>query len=246
MAQRSVDIRVRELGPEHELTTRLLETIATIDALLGNYDRALEAFSRLLSVRTRVLHPHNILLSSTYAKLGNAQRLAGFSDRAEQTLRQAIDHEARTRTGENLVTGFALALLGEIHNRRGLRRQALIECRRALKILSRHLGPESSRLIDARVCLGEALIAAGDFKAARDELERGLASVGDEDENPRSTAGARFQLARALWATPADRPRARDLARATLSALAAAEGDNRDLMARIKKWISTRGDTPDR
>jgi tetratricopeptide (TPR) repeat protein len=245
IGQRSVDIRAQELGPENELTTRAREVVARTDTFLGNYARALKSLSHLLSIRKRVLHPNNILLAATYAKIGEAQSLAGFSHEAERTLLQAIEQEARAKTGENLISGFALTILGELHNRRRLGRQALIECRRALDILSRHLGPTSSRLLDTRTCLGEALIGAGDFKAARDVLEVGLASVGD-DENPRSAAAARFQLARALWPTPADRPRARELARATLSALTAAEGDNRELLARIQKWVSTHGDPPGR
>jgi len=55
-------------------------------------------------------------------------------------------------------------------------------------------------------------------------------------------AGPRFQLARALWATAGERPRARALARSALSSLATAEGDHRKQMARIQAWLSANGE----
>ncbi len=63
---------------------------------------------------------------------------------------------------------------------------------------------------------------------------------------PHWSAGVRFQLARALWSTPSARERARELARATLSDRAAAEGNRGDLQARIKGWLDRPGEAPTR
>ena len=123
-------------------------------------------------------------------------------------------------------------------------RQALDECRRSLDILVAHLGEDSPNLIDARECVAEALLGTGDIRAAREVLKRSVEAIADRDTGPHWTSGARFQLARALWATPADRPRALELARTTLRSLSAAEGDNRKLVARIERWLSTREERP--
>jgi hypothetical protein len=95
--------------------------------------------------------------------------------------------------------------------------------------------------MEAAECIGEALIAIGDTDGAVRELEAALSPGSLSDLGPHWPAGVRFQLARALWSTPASRERARELARATLSDLAAAEGDSRDLMARLKAWLDKTG-----
>ena len=91
-----------------------------------------------------------------------------------------------------------------------------------------------------RECLGESLLAVGQVKAAREQLERSVAAI-DKGEGPHWSANARFLLARALWATPADRPRALQIARAIRRDLAAAQGSHRKLLARIDAWLAARG-----
>lgn len=95
-------------------------------------------------------------------------------------------------------------------------------------------------------CIGEALLGAGDVDAARKELERAMALLQGQEKGPQWTARPRFLLARALWATPGERPRARELAGAALQELVAAEGDNRALIAEIRAWLSTRDQPPAR
>jgi hypothetical protein len=75
-------------------------------------------------------------------------------------------------------------------------------------------------------------------------LERSVVAIDDREMGSQWAASARFPLVRALWATPGDRPRAIALARATLSSLAAAEGDNRKLIARIERWLATHEEPP--
>ncbi|HYU15523.1 MAG TPA: tetratricopeptide repeat-containing protein kinase family protein, partial [Candidatus Acidoferrum sp.] len=241
MYQRSVEIFTLELGPEHPLTTRVLQSTAHMRAELGDVDGALKLLANVLSSRRRVLDPHDMALGIAYWTMGEVQRLAGRHDQAEQTIRQAVEQLERAGPPENLGIGHALTILGRIHNDQGHHRDALRECRRGFDILARALDPDSIMLTDTRACLGEALIATGDIEAARKELERAVALIDSEDLWAHYTAGVRFQLARALHATPGDRPRALELARSTRDALAAAEGDNRKMIARIDAWLATHG-----
>jgi eukaryotic-like serine/threonine-protein kinase len=242
LLRRSFEIRSKELGPEHRLTTRTLQTMASADLYLGEYDRALELDASLLSIRTLSLDPHDVTLGTTYADMGTSLRRAGRTEEAERMFEQVIEQLARAGTPAHFATGHVLTSLGLIHNERRRHRQALDECRRALDILSRNLGPDSPMLIDTRECIGEALIAQGDAAAARQELERAVRSIDDAQAGPQWTAGVRFQLARAMWATPGDRRRARELARATLDELVRAEGDNRELVRRIRRWLAATSD----
>jgi len=238
--------RRQELGPESPLTTYSLEQAANAEARLGNYARAFSLYESLLAIQKRVLDPHDVFLANTYLSMGDAQRRAGDAVKAERTLRAAIDHAARVGAPEHVTVGHALASLGQLHNGRRRHAQALRECRKALAILSGTVGQDSSYLLETRECLGEALIAAGNTDAARKELERALTPGHEQNTGPQWTAGARFQLARALWAKPGERQRARELARATVSSLAAAEGDNRKIMERIEAWLEAHGESPTR
>jgi tetratricopeptide (TPR) repeat protein len=176
-------------------------------------------------------------LTWTYIRLGDTQRRAGLDRDAERSFRQALRRNARLGLSGHLSTGEALWELGFVHNGRGLYGKALRECRRALELFSRELGPTNYNLISPLECMGEALMGSGKFGAARKHLERAFALASESELAPQWTAGLSFQLARALWATPADRPRARELARSTLAALERAEGDNRKLIARIQAWL---------
>jgi tetratricopeptide (TPR) repeat protein len=209
---------------------------------LGNHDRALELYSNMLAVLKKELDPQDVWLSIAYVVMGEAQRRAGRDDEAERTLQQAIAHNSRVGIPEHPLTGDALTYLGLLHIGRRSYNQALRECRRALKILLRDLDEHSSVLLTPRACIGEALIGVGELAAARKELEAAVSSIKADDTGPQRAADVRFQLARALWATPNDRRRALELARATLRSLATAEGDNSEMRTRIERWLGAHGD----
>ena len=239
MAVSAAEIRERELGPDHPLTVHVLRVVAYTEAYMGNMDRALDIMRRAISSRLRSIDPPDLFVAMTYGALGEIERLAGLNDEAERSFLAALEYSARAWGHGGPVGGGALRGLGWVHNSRGLHRQAVDECRRGLDMLAAHFGENSVYLLEARECLAEALLGTGDFKAARQVLERTVDAIDDREMGPQFSAAARFQLVRALWATPGDRPRALALARSTLSSLAAAEGDNRKLIARIERWLAT-------
>ncbi len=238
MAASAAEILERELGPDHSRTLAALRLVASAEVYLGNLDGGV-AFMRKVVSRKRALDPRDLSLAAAYLSLGNAESFAGLTDEADRSFREALEHSARAWGHGGPIAGGALIGLGYLHNARGLHRQAVDECRRGLDMLARFFGETNDYLLEARECLGEALLGTGDVEAARQVLERPVDAVDDREPGPQWSAGARFQLVRALWATPGDRPRALALARTTLSSLAAAEGDNRKLIARIERWLST-------
>jgi eukaryotic-like serine/threonine-protein kinase len=246
LASSSAEIRKRELGPDHPLSGRALRIVAYAEVYLGNLDRGLDLMRMVLSSRKRALDPRDMSVSMTYLAMGNIQKVAGLNDEAEGSYREALEHSARAWGHGGPIAGGALAGLGHVHNSRGLHRQALDECRRSFDMLADRFGENNPLVLTSRECLGEALLGLGDIEAARQTLERSVDAIDERGLRPQWTAGARFQLVRALWVTPDDRPRALALARATLSSLAAAEGDNRKLIARIERWLATHQEPPRR
>jgi tetratricopeptide (TPR) repeat protein len=235
-------IRRQELGPDHEETAYSVMQVAQTESSLGNHDRAFELLDSAIAVWER--DEQNIYLGTLYVVLADSQRRAGRDDKAERTLQKVIEHDTRAGSPEHANTGQALIMLGHIDNDRRRYQRALERCRRGIDLILRDVGQATGSQLDAGDCIGEALIALGDVDGAVRALERALSAGSLEDLGPQWSSGARFQLARALWSTPASRPRARELASSTLKALAAGEGDNHVMMARIEAWIRTRGDAP--
>jgi eukaryotic-like serine/threonine-protein kinase len=238
-AEQVLRLRTKQLGPENPLTTATLLFVGEAEVSLGNPDRALEVMNRALAIQTKEREPNSEVLANTYLIIGNALHLARRDKEAETSYRQVLELGANIGGPETMTTGQALMRLGHLHNGRGNHQQALTACRRAFDIVSRTMGEGSSVLLLIRECLGDALLGTGDPAAARKELEPALAAIEDQGWGPQATGGARFHLARALWSTPSERGRARELARATLNELTGAEGDNGRLMARIRDWLST-------
>ncbi len=228
-------IRRQELGADHKLTAYTLLQLGQVQGYLGNHDRALELIGDATAIWER--DRQDIGLATLYIVQAEAQQRAGRTDQAERTLYKVIEHNARAGSPQHANTGQALILLGDLDNRRRLHRRALDRCRRGIELIRRELGESTTAQVEAGECIGEALIALGDSNGAVKALEGAVTPARLDDLGPQWSAGIRFQLARALWSTPAARARARELARTTLSALAAAEGDSRELKASIAAWL---------
>jgi eukaryotic-like serine/threonine-protein kinase len=239
-AQRSHAIRLEELGPEHVALTYSMVLLAEIEARLGNVDRALELATAALTSRAKSGDRHGLYAASGRFHLGHVQWRAGRLRDAERSLAQARDVFIKARP-DHPGTAYVLMHLGFVHNERGQFAKALAECERARDIIERKRGIGNASLLEPVACLAEALIGTGRSAAARQELERALSPSVQRELGPQLVSASRFLLARALWESPADRPRARELARDALTRLAGSEGDNRREIARIQAWLSTHG-----
>ncbi|HKE16303.1 MAG TPA: serine/threonine-protein kinase [Kofleriaceae bacterium] len=233
----ALEILRKELGPEHPETVTIQTALAFAEANLGNHAQAIGLVASSLSVQRRILDPRDVELGQTYLAMGEVQKSAARHLEAQQSYERAIEQFERAKAPDHVSAGWALAGLGMVHNAVGRHREALRACRRGLAILKKELPENSDELLGSVICVGEALIGTGDLAAARAELEPALARFSEQDGAPQDFAELRFHLARALWATPADRRRARDLAGAAVSSLRAAEGDRRELIGRVESWL---------
>ena len=227
----------KQLGAQHPGTRSILRTIASAEADLGNYTRALEIVASD-ERHEGAMDPRDVSGGLYYIVKADIQYAAGLHAQAEQSLRRAMKHYAGAGFPDHVNTGYALTGLGLLHNRRGRFRQGLRECRRAIATLTKEMDPTSHLLSETRACVGEALIGTGAFASARKELESAVAAAKDGECGPREIATLRFHLARATWPVKRDRARAVALARSALDRLAAAEGDTRELRARIRGWLA--------
>jgi tetratricopeptide (TPR) repeat protein/tRNA A-37 threonylcarbamoyl transferase component Bud32 len=247
---RARDIVVHEEGPESYGAALPLQQLAIIESMLGNADRALALHAQVLSALETAARSATVDVSWEYAFeytfMGDAERRAGLDGRAERNFKKAVQVNSRGPVSDLPSAGEASWELGFIYNGRRDYEHALHECQRALDIFSHAFGPTSGNLIFPLECLGEALIGLRRVDAARRHLERALTVADQSELGPQWTAGARFQLVRARWATPSDRTLAMELAHSTLEELKRAEGDNHKLIGRIETWLEVPGRSPRR
>jgi hypothetical protein len=100
------------------------------------------------------------------------------------------------------------------------------------------LGPRAHDIIEIDVKLGTADLAAGRASAAILPLQRALDARLATAAKPSELAAVKFQLAKALWATPTTRTRARSLATEASAAFASVKASQQAV--EIERWLSTR------
>jgi len=193
------------LGPDHPEVAYAQENLGQAELDVGRDDDALTRCQRA----GRTLAASNGLEPTRRAGallcVGQAQRQRGELDAAETTLTEAL------ALGESVKPPIArlpyiLAALAAVETDRGQPARALARIDRAISMMDNPVDR-----VEFLVPRARALNDLGRGDQARHQLEL---IAGELQGGPRLQADFDFQLARALWAERAARPRARQLAAA--------------------------------
>jgi tRNA A-37 threonylcarbamoyl transferase component Bud32/tetratricopeptide (TPR) repeat protein len=204
---------VKRSGGGGRLESWFLLSEAEVRATIGDYAGAVEGARASLAVKRRIFgarHPDTIIsLENLGNLLGEAKR---FREAAE------IDVEALDATGQLLGAshprnGVVASNLGEALNGLGRYAEARARFETAIDVF-RRAGSDASFASYPQTGLGRALLAEGRAADAVAPLEAALAVRLEKHLAPGLVGETRFALARALWARPAERPRALELAKA--------------------------------
>jgi tetratricopeptide (TPR) repeat protein len=132
----------------------------------------------------------------------------------------------------------ALYNLGHVELRLGRVRPALAYLRRALELREQALGAEHPRVAQTLGMLGEALVEGGQLREAREPLERAVTLSTRVELPPHDVGRARFALARVLWRSQGERPRALSLAREAQAAYARSAPFYAPRAREVQSWLS--------
>jgi serine/threonine-protein kinase len=201
---RSLDIRREVLGPEHPEVTQTMANLGAVLLQQGLYAEARELLERAVALQRRVLAPGHPEMALTLGVLGDVSREQGHLARARAQLEESQAVLEKALGPEHPEVARALTLLGRTLVRSGQWADAEVRLQRALAVLERSGTRVQADLQGPLLALGELRLAQGRPADAVAALERALA-LGEEAE-------VRFALARALWDSRADRPRAVALA----------------------------------
>jgi tetratricopeptide (TPR) repeat protein len=239
--ERSVAIQEAAFGPEHSAVARDLNNLGNLLRHLGELDEALRLQQRALRIREAAFGPAHPAVAQSWANLGLVHAARGADREALQAQERALAIREATLGPEHREVADSLNNVGEVELRLGLPERALEHHRRADAIRRRLLEPPHPDLSFGATQIAEALVAIGSADEAVLLVETALRELeGRPDATPEILGAARFVLARALWARPADRPRALELAATARADFGRGGPELRTRVAEVEGWLRER------
>jgi tetratricopeptide (TPR) repeat protein len=221
--------------------THVLLSLGNALADLGQLPRAEAAYREALAIQEAQLGPRHPDVALSRNNLGSVAMDAGRLEDARAHFEAARALWEATLGPEHPKVASALYNLGHVELRLRRVRPALAHLRRALEVREKALGAEHPRVAQTLGMLGEALVEGGQLREAREPLERAVALSTRVELAPPERARARFALARVLWHSHAERPRALSLAREAREAYARSAPAYAPRAREVQSWLSARG-----
>jgi serine/threonine protein kinase/tetratricopeptide (TPR) repeat protein len=223
--ERAVAIRERVLGPNHVKLGPALVNRAMVSGDLGRTEDAVRDLERAVTIFEARGPDHPDVAEALY-HLGVVRIDQRKFDDARRDLERALTIAEHALGSTHPDLGFTLVNLGELAWERGDHVQARQLLGRVQAIWHAALGPDHADLGFVAEILAQVALSEGKLEQARSLAERAL-----KLQNHRALERARCQLvlARVLWTWPAERSRARELARLARETYArlGAEGSRR-------------------
>jgi tetratricopeptide (TPR) repeat protein/tRNA A-37 threonylcarbamoyl transferase component Bud32 len=225
---RSIAVWERAFGPDHPLSAPPLNGLGTLAFNRGDLTSAAAHFERVRVLLERSHGPAHPDVGAVTSNLGEILLRQG----ALEILSAALgpEHDGLADVHCNLAR--ALALQGQLD-------AAAEHFTRALTSSERAHGPDAAQLVKPLTGQGLLALLRGRPAEAIPAFERALA-LGGGLQNPVELAELRLGLARALWDTRQDRPRARLLAEQARAGLqeAGPSPASADISATLERWLA--------
>jgi tetratricopeptide (TPR) repeat protein len=231
------------MGGHELLRSWLLTHRAALREIQGRLTEALEDARMALALKQKVLGPTHYDVGCSLGNialieegLGNHVEALEDSGRAAKIVEDGLgpDHPR---------TAIMLSNYGELLARRGHFAEAVEVAGRALAIFDREADPGGPYVTYPLLALGISHLGAGSVEQALPILERANRIRSSKESHPAKRAEVRFPLARALWQSNQDWPRALALAneahaeyRQSPQTPATAHE-----LAAIERWLAERG-----
>jgi tetratricopeptide (TPR) repeat protein len=234
-------VAVGAWGAGHPNAERFAINLAVKHASLGDCKLALVELARARASLAAVLPADSAELVSIGEITGTCHTLQGNHAEALREhgeVQRVLIAAGREKSPE---MGQAWLDIGDAHLDRGDVAQAAAAFEKSIATYEPLVGTDDVRLALPLAHLGDAEERAGRIDSARSRLERALALFTSTQAPALTAADARFPLARTLWARPADRVRARELAEAARAAYATGGPIFARRLAEVDAWLRDHG-----
>jgi tetratricopeptide (TPR) repeat protein len=236
--RRALEIDEATLGPQHPELGPLLIGMGNVFYGQYKYGEALSHYERARTIMETSLGPKHPDVASVINNIGNVYLAQGKYDEALAQYRTSLALKETGLGAQHPGVAASLANIGAILNKQGKFDEALVSLQRALAIKEAALGPQHPSLIATLVEIGLSELGKHQPAAALEAFNRAFAFPAASQARPIDFAELKFGLARALWDTHRDRPRALQLAEQARAVYAAAGVDGKKELAQVEVWLS--------
>ncbi|MEM9454027.1 MAG: serine/threonine-protein kinase [Myxococcota bacterium] len=218
-----------------------LNIAGLVHARQGKLDDALHYFQRTLAVVEESLGPRHPQVSPALNSIGVVLANQGKFDDALLLLQRSLTLEEEELGPHHPAVAGSLVNIGDMLVDQGKLDDARLHFQRALKVQEEALGPRHPHVVYPLIGLTKIALKQHDTDTSRRHAERAV-SIGETTTMPPTRrASARFLLARSLWPTPHERPRARALAEQSRDAYVKDSVGHKDELAEVEQWLAEHG-----
>ncbi len=218
-SERALAIRSQIFPADHPVVAKALYNLGQVRTSQERDEEARTLFERAARIREKVLGPEHPLLATTLNQLADLAIRRGDAAAARRFMDRALAIKIKTYGQAHETVAAAMHTLGDLHLLEKHPAAAREAYQRAHDILVEQ-APNNRALVEVLTGLGRAQLELSLQSEAVATLERAVAKADAGGPATRLTgARARFQLARALWAS-GERARAAALARTARDQLA--------------------------
>jgi tetratricopeptide (TPR) repeat protein len=243
-AERALAIREKALRPDHPLVAQSLTNLAVSELKAGRLARALELCKRALAIRERALGADHPDVASSLLTLGRVELELGHFAEALAAARRSLAIRERALGSGDMKVAASLSLLADVLEQQQHRADACAIRVRVIALIEKASGTDDPRLTLPLADHSSCLLEAGKGTLARAAAERAITIGKQKGIAPTKLAAAQLALARALWLTAADRPRAIDAAKAALTGYSAGQAAWASDVKRVTQWLASHPPPP--
>ena len=174
MFQRTLKLREKLLGPEHQSTARALNNLASLYRTVEDFDKAEPLYQRTLKIREKVLGLEHPDTATTLSQLAWLYHSMGDYAKAEPLYQRSLRINEKVAGPEHPDTAVSLASLGGLFFDIGDHAKAEIHYQRSLKIMEKVVGLEHTDTMIPLNNLAELYVSMGDYAKAEPLYQRSL------------------------------------------------------------------------
>jgi predicted Ser/Thr protein kinase len=157
--------RIALSGHDNRETAVLFNSLAIALGTVNRLPDALKAYYETTAIYRTLGLGDGIDAQIIVANTGTLEMRIGHLREAETLLKSSVERE-RSLAGDSAAVAAAMSYYGRILSITNRNEPAISVLREAIDMASRYAGPDSPLAIQARIFLGEALLAKGDAEAA--------------------------------------------------------------------------------
>jgi CHAT domain-containing protein/Tfp pilus assembly protein PilF len=175
LAERSLEIREKLLGPEHPDVARAIHHLATLNHIKGDYAKAELLFQRSLTIKEKVLGPEHPDVAASFNNLAEVYRRRGEYAKAEPLFQYAQAIWEKALGPEHPLVATSINNLAIFYKTLGEDTKAELLYQRALALGEKALGPEHPNVADTLGNLARIYRDRCDYAKAEPLYQRALA-----------------------------------------------------------------------